>query len=147
MKHAQILRGTPKCEGRLGLHSAMWCVQPRVRQERIRQRHTQVRESVLDNELSAGHVTLMPAFYPPLLLPLQFLHFLCTESHSLSPPCCARGGLLAMNVSRKPKAPDRAQLSIYGPTAAVVSSTRKCTCGRLTHAPTCFSYRNYIRNE
>jgi hypothetical protein len=39
-----------------------------------------------------------------------------------------------------------AQLSIYGPTAAMVSSTCKCTCGRLTHAPT-FLYRNCIRNE
>jgi hypothetical protein len=54
--------------------------------------------------------------------------------------------LLAMNVSQKLKAPVHAQLSIYGPTAAVVSSTPKCTCGCLTHAPT-FLYRNCIRNK
>jgi hypothetical protein len=33
----------------------------------------------------------LPAFDPPLFLPLQILHFLCTESHSLSLSCCARG--------------------------------------------------------
>jgi hypothetical protein len=54
--------------------------------------------------------------------------------------------LLTMNVSCKLKVPVCAQLSIYGPMAAMVSSTCKCTCGRLTHAPT-FLYRNCIRNE
>jgi hypothetical protein len=79
------------------------------------------------------HPGCLPSTLRPFSPSKPCTFFFCTESHSLLPPCCAQGRLfLAMNMSRRLKAPGHAQLSIYGLTTAVV--TCKCTCGHLTHA-------------